>query len=92
MHSAEFKQCIVVTAGVTCKDYLSLIMCGETALLGIHSNIPVGLEIKQKKGKRFMVHVANISKYLVYTCLINPSCFKTHSCCPCISKLVRALV
>lgn len=80
------------SAGVVCKDYLSLITFGEIALLGIDSDIPVGLEIGQKKGKGFMVHMANISKSFLYTCLINPSYFKSHPCCPCISKLVRALV
>ena len=79
------------SAGVVCKDYLSLITFRETTLLGIHSDIPVGLELRQKKGKGFMVYVANISKSFVYTCLINPSYFESHPRCLRISKLVRAL-
>lgn len=44
------------SAGVVCKDYLSLITIGETALLGVQSNFLVGLE----KGKGLMVHMANM--------------------------------
>lgn len=36
------------SAGVVSKDYLSLIRFGETALSGIHSGTPAGLEMRQK--------------------------------------------
>ena len=48
------------SAQVVCKDYLSLVNFGETAILGIHSDILVGLAVKQQKEKGFMVHMANI--------------------------------
>lgn len=36
------------SAGVVSKDYLSLIRFGETALSGIHSGTPAGLEAEKR--------------------------------------------
>lgn len=51
-----------------CIEYFSFITFGETALLGMHGDIPAGLEIRQKKEKEYMVCMVNASKSFVYTC------------------------